>query len=1507
MRPGDVFGPYQVVKLLGRGAMGEVALVQHTQLGALYALKVLGRALAQDQGAQQRFQREMAALAQVDAHPGVVRVHASGLLPDGRPYFVMEYVEGQTLARALRHGLTAELGIEVVLEIAEALGFLHQHGIVHRDVKPENVLIAAEGRARLSDFGLAKAIGGNEQRLTLTGEMIGTPAYMSPEQASGTGSVGAYTDVFACGVVLYEVLSGSVPYKGATGLEVCMQVAEGKPFPTPSSLRAGVDPRVEAVCLKALAHKPDERYPDGNALADALREAVAEEATSARDLTKPALAVGALLVVLALAAVGYVALQREAPASPTLTAEQLPPELETLEAHAEAGNWQAILDLREQAAGWTGAAQARWAELSTQARRALILSAWDDLHLEAGLAAWDAGPPLEEPAAAWLLALAGRAADAPLAAIEDPRERAWLAAWASKTSDCEAALETLSPPRAALLGWELYGALPALGALEVLEIPEGDTPELNLARSVRAFARGRLGLAAARLPGSEELSSTELAATREVVAARLALAWGDTGPLRDLVKSKLARRAEGFDRFESWILARELAAWVDSERREALLQTLPAALRDVLQPWALDTGGRLALARAEVRARSADARAALVRAGAAPLVASHSPALAELDACRRGLDGAIGIQLARAADALAAAEAGGRRGELLERAEGWLHALRYSRAESPAYALVSLRLERLRAPPDEDAYTTFEALSPGDPAGLYELAMGREAWASWSIDDDCTRTPVGFAEAAAAWERVELASPTQAEASHARLRRVQALTNEAAEEPPESERWATIRALLAPRVEALPIADAAATRRELWLALADQDMDRFEELARRLLRHAKGLTPDDRLAIYLSAALGDVDAADAYTALVGDAVACGLLEFRAVEARGGDERAAAEELSDTLGLPLAHLVVAKLSVDEARQPSPSPLHLAAVISKGPEEVPSVVALLRDPANAPPDVSKRLEEISASGLGAHRQLLARALLYAARDIKTTPEPGRPWSLAAADALGEALEDDPAHAGLRQLRAAVLLLPNGDLPDKPLLERAIRLDLELAQAALPWAIGVAQERLRLEDDPQRFQQQVDELGAKGWFWSEDLLARRVLGAATGPWPESIEAANPWDLGTLVKLPSDVQKAGYRRTAAGLLLLFYDYDDNRRAPEENRDPLKTYFESLAQAEPDPLHRRALVEAWLTQHAETVRDREARREERMPLIRSYARAPQLAIRPPAPVGLAPSPSLDGIQALRRPHLTALWAQELSLHMGWGRAYHRAELWDDLIDDERDYADSVYTPAQLCDPWSRTRAILEGLHEAVPAYRVAQLNTLRRYGSFSRWALAQLQAAAFDRESSPAENFSDRLYWERQGWRWQRESRDERAQIARLRAGLCAYFERFEQPYFRGLRVDFLLEAVHDFDRAHDDDEPATPEQQAQRDRDWEAALKLGMELDPEQVSRDRESRAVSWYRQARCAALAGDRELMTEALGKLRVAQQNDEDEGLEPLLEREPWDDELRKIPGMLSLFE
>jgi eukaryotic-like serine/threonine-protein kinase len=258
-------GRYEVVGVLGEGGMGTVYQVRHTALDRLFAMKVLRRDLARDADLAARFMREARATASVK-HPNIVAINDFGRVDGDLPYFVMENLVGQTLARAIKTGgaIPSALGVRIVLKVAGALDAAHKEKIVHRDLKPDNVFLLGSAAnpgnidVRIVDFGAALILGAS--RVTKEGIVFGTPHYMSPEQASGQ-PVDHRADIYALGVIMYEMFTGRVPFVADTYMGVLTQHMFVKPVP-PSQVseRARELGALEGVILRTLEKKPEHRY-----------------------------------------------------------------------------------------------------------------------------------------------------------------------------------------------------------------------------------------------------------------------------------------------------------------------------------------------------------------------------------------------------------------------------------------------------------------------------------------------------------------------------------------------------------------------------------------------------------------------------------------------------------------------------------------------------------------------------------------------------------------------------------------------------------------------------------------------------------------------------------------------------------------------------------------------------------------------------------------------------------------------------------------------------------------------------------------------------------------------------------------------------------------------------------------------------------------------------------------------------------------------------------------------
>jgi tetratricopeptide (TPR) repeat protein len=289
---GTVVGPFRLEAELGRGGMGVVFQATDVRAGRSVALKVVLR--AQREVSVQRFVREAQVVAALK-HPGIVAVH-DALVLEGVPCIVYELVEGgRTLDQAFRE-LTLAERLELVLELADALAHVHEQGLLHRDVKPGNVLVNAEGRARLTDFGLVAGAG--LERLTLTGRMVGTPGYMAPEQMSANREgVGAHSDVWSLGVILYEALTGKLPFEGDTVVELAVHVLQSHPARPSSMTQEAIPAGAEAVCLRALTKSPGGRYADARAFHAALASVLAGTFQAPSRLARLAGAAAALALV----------------------------------------------------------------------------------------------------------------------------------------------------------------------------------------------------------------------------------------------------------------------------------------------------------------------------------------------------------------------------------------------------------------------------------------------------------------------------------------------------------------------------------------------------------------------------------------------------------------------------------------------------------------------------------------------------------------------------------------------------------------------------------------------------------------------------------------------------------------------------------------------------------------------------------------------------------------------------------------------------------------------------------------------------------------------------------------------------------------------------------------------------------------------------------------------------------------------------------------------------------
>lgn len=281
--PNQQFGAYRVISPLGRGGMAAVYRVYEAELDREVALKVLPAELMQQTGFLERFAREAKLIARLE-HPNIVPVYASGVT-DGTPWMALRLVSGGTLQDQLEGGsLSHEAGLLLFRQIAKALDHAHRHGVLHRDLKPQNVLVNADGEVYLADFGIARMMAGSTA-LTGTGSILGTPHYMAPEQAQGE-VLGPACDIYAFAVIIYRWLCGQVPFDADTPLAVLMQHVQ---TPIPMAPMATISDGARQVLLKGLAKDPAARWETATALIDALQR-VPDERTARSAVAAPAAA-----------------------------------------------------------------------------------------------------------------------------------------------------------------------------------------------------------------------------------------------------------------------------------------------------------------------------------------------------------------------------------------------------------------------------------------------------------------------------------------------------------------------------------------------------------------------------------------------------------------------------------------------------------------------------------------------------------------------------------------------------------------------------------------------------------------------------------------------------------------------------------------------------------------------------------------------------------------------------------------------------------------------------------------------------------------------------------------------------------------------------------------------------------------------------------------------------------------------------------------------------------------
>jgi serine/threonine protein kinase len=294
--PPKKLGKYKVGRELGRGGMGVVYEAEDTELGRRVALKMLIGSLHSDPQEsaleEERFIREARLSANLPKHPQIIGVYEAGLL-DGRRFIAMEYVEAKQFSDWRRQGsITLRQQITVLRDTAMAVDHAHRHGIIHRDLKPANILVDRKNHPHVADFGLAKRTNQSATlSLTSSGMVMGTPAYMSPEQAQGTKEIDLRADLWAMGIMLYEILTGRVPFEADSPIKVLAKILNDPISPPSTIIRgapAALDASIEAVCMKALSKEARYRYPSARAFADDLGRWLRGERVSVATKTPPA-------------------------------------------------------------------------------------------------------------------------------------------------------------------------------------------------------------------------------------------------------------------------------------------------------------------------------------------------------------------------------------------------------------------------------------------------------------------------------------------------------------------------------------------------------------------------------------------------------------------------------------------------------------------------------------------------------------------------------------------------------------------------------------------------------------------------------------------------------------------------------------------------------------------------------------------------------------------------------------------------------------------------------------------------------------------------------------------------------------------------------------------------------------------------------------------------------------------------------------------------------------------
>jgi eukaryotic-like serine/threonine-protein kinase len=282
MSAGDVIaGRYELVELIGRGGMSSVWKAHDRLLDRTIAIKLLHEQFTLDEEYVERFRREARSVAQL-SHPNIVTVIDRGE-DEGRQYIVFEYVDGENLKQLIERSgpLPVRDALLLTLQMARALGFAHERGLIHRDVKPQNVLLSEDGQPKMTDFGIARSV--DVEGVTITGTVLGTSEYIAPEQARGQ-RVDALTDVYSLGVLLYELLAGRVPFQGESFVAIALRHVN-EPAPSVLELRPDCPPRVGLAVERAMAKRPEQRFESMRELCAELEACLYELDSSSEEAT----------------------------------------------------------------------------------------------------------------------------------------------------------------------------------------------------------------------------------------------------------------------------------------------------------------------------------------------------------------------------------------------------------------------------------------------------------------------------------------------------------------------------------------------------------------------------------------------------------------------------------------------------------------------------------------------------------------------------------------------------------------------------------------------------------------------------------------------------------------------------------------------------------------------------------------------------------------------------------------------------------------------------------------------------------------------------------------------------------------------------------------------------------------------------------------------------------------------------------------------------------------------